>query len=43
MAAEEELKKKELEELKNASQVVVDMVDLLEEGVVSDKTLLERL
>jgi hypothetical protein len=30
MAAEEELKKKELEELKNASQVVVDMVDLLE-------------
>jgi hypothetical protein len=43
MAAEEELKKKELEELKNDAQVVVDMVDPLEEGVVSDKTLLERL
>jgi hypothetical protein len=43
MAAEEELKKKELEELKNAAQVVVDMVDPPKEGVVSDKTLLERL
>jgi NifU-like protein involved in Fe-S cluster formation len=43
MATEEELKNKELEELKNAAQVVVDMVDPLEEGVVSDKTLLERL
>jgi hypothetical protein len=41
--AEEELKKKELEKLKNAAQVVVDMVDPPEEGVVSDKTLLEGL
>jgi hypothetical protein len=43
MAAEEELKKKELEEIKNAAQVVVDVVDPPEEGVVSNKTLLERL
>jgi hypothetical protein len=41
--AEKELKDKELEEPKNVAQVVVDMVDPLEEGVVSDKTLLERL
>jgi hypothetical protein len=32
MATEKELKKKELEELKNAAQVVVDMVDPPEEG-----------
>jgi hypothetical protein len=43
MAAEKELKKKELEELKNSAQVVVDMVDAPEEGVVTDKMLLERL
>jgi hypothetical protein len=43
IATEQELNKKELEELKDAAQVVVDMVDPLEEGVVSDKTLLERL
>jgi hypothetical protein len=43
MAAEKELKGKELEELKGAAQVVIDMVDPLEEGVVSETTLLERL
>jgi hypothetical protein len=32
MATEEELKKKNLEELKNAAQVVDDMVDPLKEG-----------
>jgi hypothetical protein len=43
MAAKKEQNKKELEELKGAAQVVVDMVDPSEEGVVSNKTLLERL
>jgi hypothetical protein len=43
MATEKELKDKELEELKGAAQVVVDMVDPLEEGVISERTLLERL
>jgi hypothetical protein len=38
-----EQNKKELEELKGAAQVVVDMVDPLEEGVVSNRTLLKRL
>jgi hypothetical protein len=37
MAAEKELKDKELEELKGAAQVVVDMVDPPEEGVVNNK------
>jgi citrate lyase beta subunit len=41
-AVEKELKDKELQELKGAAQVVVDMVDP-SEGVVSDKMLLERL
>jgi hypothetical protein len=41
MAAEKELKDKELEELKGAAQVVVDMVDPPEEGVISERTLLE--
>jgi hypothetical protein len=43
MTAAKEQNKRELEELKGAAQVVVDMVDLPEEGVVSNKTLLERL
>jgi hypothetical protein len=43
MAAEKELKDKELEELKGAAQIVVDMVDPPEEGVVKERTLLERL
>jgi hypothetical protein len=42
MPAEKELKDKELQELKGAAQIVVDMVDLPKEGVVSDKMLLER-
>jgi chromosome segregation ATPase len=41
MAAEKEQNKKELEELKDAAQVVVDMVDPSEEGVESNKMLLE--
>jgi hypothetical protein len=41
MAAEKELKDKELRELKGAAQVVVDMVDPPEEGVISERTLLE--
>ncbi|RLM65837.1 hypothetical protein C2845_PM16G01870 [Panicum miliaceum] len=43
MAAEEELKKKEPKELQIAAQVALDMVDPPEEGVVSDKTVMERL
>jgi hypothetical protein len=43
MAAEKQLKDKELVELKSAMQVVVDTVDPLEEGVISKKTLLEQL
>jgi hypothetical protein len=38
-----ELKQKELEELKGATQIAVDMVDPLEEGVFSTRTLLKRL
>jgi hypothetical protein len=43
MAEEKEVREKELEELMGAARIVVDMVDPPEEGVVSDKTLLERL
>jgi SMC interacting uncharacterized protein involved in chromosome segregation len=43
MAAEKELKDKELEELKGAAQVVVEMVDPQKEGVVNNKTLLKHL
>jgi hypothetical protein len=41
MAAEKELKDKELELLRSAAQVVVDMVDPPEEGVLSYMMLLE--
>jgi membrane-bound lytic murein transglycosylase B len=41
MAEEKEIREKELEELRIAAQIVVDMVDPREEGRVSDKTLLE--
>jgi hypothetical protein len=43
MAEEKETREKELEELRSAAKIVVDMVDPSEEGVVSDKTLLEPL
>jgi hypothetical protein len=43
MACEKELKDKELEDLKGAVQVVVDMVDPPKEGVISERMLLERL
>jgi archaellum component FlaC len=43
MAAEKELKHKELKQLKGAVQVVIYMVDPLEEGVINKRTLLERL
>jgi hypothetical protein len=43
MAAQRELKDKELEELKGAAQVVVHMVYPPEEGVINERTLLERL
>jgi hypothetical protein len=43
MVVEKELKDKELEELKGAAQVVIDMVDPPEEGVINERTLLERL
>jgi hypothetical protein len=43
MAAEKELKDKELEELRNAAKVVVNMVDPPKERVVVRKTLLEHL
>jgi hypothetical protein len=43
MAADKELKDKELEELKGAAQVVLDMVDPPKEGVISERALLERL
>jgi chromosome segregation ATPase len=43
MTTTKEQNKRELEELKGAAQVVVDMVDPLEEWVVSNKMLLERL
>jgi hypothetical protein len=41
LTAAKEQNKKKLEELKGAAQVVVDMVGPPEEGVVSNKTLLE--
>jgi len=43
LAAERDLYKKELDELKAAAQTVVDMVDPPEEGAELTKTLLERL
>ena len=43
LAAKRDRQKKELNELKAASQVIVDMVDPLEEGAEQTKTLLERL
>jgi len=43
LAAERDLQKKELNELKAASQVIVDMVDPPEEGAEQTNTLLERL
>jgi hypothetical protein len=43
MAAEKELKDKELEELKGATQIVVDMVDPPEERVINERMLLEQL
>jgi hypothetical protein len=41
MAEEKETREKELEELRSAALVVIDMVDPPEEGVVSDEMLLE--
>jgi hypothetical protein len=38
-----EQNKREVEELKGVAQVEVDMVDLPEEGVLSNKMMLERL
>jgi hypothetical protein len=43
MAEEKETREKELEELRGAAQIVVNMVDTSEEGVLSDKMLLEQL
>jgi hypothetical protein len=43
MAEEKELKQKQLEDLQEAPQVVVNMVDPSEEGVVDNRNLLERL
>ena len=43
LAAERDLYKKELDELKIAAQAVVDMVDLSEEGTETSRTLLEEL
>jgi hypothetical protein len=41
IAAEKELKDEDLEELRVAAQVVVDMVDPPEERVINERTLLE--
>jgi hypothetical protein len=43
MTAAKEQNKRELEELNGTTQVVVNMVDPPEEGVVSNNMLLERL
>ena len=43
MAAEKDLHEKELAELRTSGQVVVDMVDLVKDGAVASKTLVERL
>jgi hypothetical protein len=43
IAEEKELKQKQLEDLQEGAQVVVNMVDPLEEGVVDSTTLLECL
>jgi hypothetical protein len=43
MAAEAELKSKELEELRTGVQVIVDVVDPPEEGIDISKTLLQHL
>jgi hypothetical protein len=41
MAEEKELMQKQLEELQEVVQVVIDMVDPVGEGVVDNRTLLE--
>jgi hypothetical protein len=43
MAEEKELRQKQLEDLKGATRVIVDMVDPPEEGVVDNRTMLECL
>jgi hypothetical protein len=43
LATEGELRQRELEELKNAAQVIIDMADPPEEGVAETRSLLERL
>jgi hypothetical protein len=43
MAAEKELRDREVEELKGVAQVVVDMVVPPEEGVINERMLLEQL
>jgi hypothetical protein len=43
MAEQKERKQKQLEDPQEAAQVVINMVDPSEEGVVDDRTLLERL
>jgi hypothetical protein len=43
MAEEKELRQKQLENLQEAAQVVVNMVDPSKEGIVDHRTLLERL
>jgi hypothetical protein len=43
MAEEKELRQEQLEDLQEVAQVVVNMVDPTEEGVVNNRTLLDNL
>jgi membrane-bound lytic murein transglycosylase B len=43
MAEEKDAKQKQLEDLYKAVQVVIDIVDPLEEGLVDNRTVLEQL
>jgi phage gp36-like protein len=43
MAEKKELRQKQLEDLQEVAQVVINMVDPPKEGVINNRTLLERL
>lgn len=43
LAEEKALRDKELEELRGAARAIVDMLDPPEEGVVDNRSLLDRL
>lgn len=43
MVEEKDIRQKELEELRTATQAIVDMVDTQDEGSIDNRTLLDHL